>query len=256
MKKIALVLGLVLLAGTAAFATPSTQIWIPSTDIQPFKKVHFGFDQYIKARGDSPYSASTGGQEPNVINNGITVGVLPYEKIQMEVGFDQRSYGVRPYDSAPIYLNAKVGTPEDGLFKGAPAFAVGGYDFGTKKYDTTSGWGTDYNIVYGLAAKTFGKVGRLSLGYYQGNDKMLLDKNGKKDNTGVLASWDRTISEISDKLWVAVDYQGGENSYGALSYAFSWKFAPNVSVIFGEDKWNNSNLKPTYTIQVDIDLDL
>jgi len=256
MKKIAMVLGLVLLAGTAAFATPSTQIWIPSTDIQPFKKLHFGFDQYIKARGDSPYSASTGGQEPNVINNGLTIGVLPMEKVQMEVGFDQRSYGMKPYDSAPIYLNAKIGTPEDALFKGAPAFAVGGYDFGTKKYDTTSAWGTDYNIVYGLLAKTLGKAGRFSVGYYQGNDKMLLDKNGKKDNTGVLASWDRTISEISDKLWVAIDYQGGENSYGALSYGAAWKFAPNVGVIFGMDDWNNSNFKPTYTVQVDIDLDL
>jgi hypothetical protein len=82
---------------------------------------------------------------------------------------------------------------------------------------------------------------------------MLLDKNGVKDETGVLASWDRTITEISDKLWVAVDYMGGENSYGALSYGVAWKFAPNVGVILGQDKFNNSNYKPTYTLQVDID---
>ena len=251
MKKIVLALGLVLLGGTGVFATPSTQIWIPSTDIQPFKKVHFGFDQFIKARG---LDGTT--REPNVINNGITVGVLPTEKIQMEVGFDQRAYGIEPYDSAPIYFNAKLGTPEDSLFTNSPAIAVGGYDFGTKKYTTDAGWGTDYNIVYGVLAKTLGKAGRFSVGYYQGNDKMLLDKNGKKDGKGVLASWDRTISEISDKLWVAVDYQGGENSYGALSYGVAWKFAPNVGVILGMDDWNNSNLKPTYTIQVDIDLDL
>ena len=61
MKKIALVLGLVLLAGTAAFATPSTQIWIPSTDIQPYKKLHFGFDQYIKDRGDSAAASAAAG---------------------------------------------------------------------------------------------------------------------------------------------------------------------------------------------------
>ncbi len=253
MKRIAVVLGLVLLAGSA-FATPSTQIWIPSTDVQGYMKWHFGFDEYMKARGDSPYAAATGGQEPNVINNGLTVGVLPLEKIQMEVGIDQRTYGVRPIDSAPFYFNAKIGTPEDSLFAGSPAIAVGGYDFGTKKYDTAAGWGTDFNIVYGLVAKTFGKAGRFSVGYYQGSDKMLLDKNGKKDNTGILASYDRTLSEISDKLWIAIDYMGGENSYGALSYGLSWKFAPNVSVIFGEDMWNNSNYKPTYTVQVDIDL--
>jgi len=110
MKQVALVMVLVMFAGTAAFATPSTQIWIPSTDIQPFKKLHFGFDQYIKAR---KLDGTT--REPNVINNGLTIG-------------------------------------------------------------------------------------------------------------------------------------------GALSYGVAWKFAPNVGVILGMDDWNNSNYKPTYTIQVDIDL--
>lgn len=249
MKKIALILGLALLTGTAASATPSTQIWIPSTDIQPYKKLHFGFDEYLKAR---KIDGAT--REPNVINNGLTIGVLPTEKVQLEIGIDQRAYGVEPADSSPMYFNAKVGTPEDSLFKGSPALAIGGYDFGTRKYDSTSNIGTDYNIVYGLAAKTFGKAGRFSVGYYQGNDKLLLDKNGKADEKGVLASWDRTISEVSDKLWVAIDYMGGENSYGALSYGVAWKFAPNVSVIFGQDKYNNENYRPTYTFQVDIDL--
>ncbi|MDH4162126.1 MAG: hypothetical protein OEW15_05480 [Nitrospirota bacterium] len=251
MKKIALVMGFVLLCGTAAFATPSTQIWIPSTDIQPFKKVHFGFDQYIKTR---KIDGAT--REANVINNGITVGVLPFEKVQMEVGIDQRAYGVEPADSAPYYFNAKIGVPEDAMFSNSPAVAVGGYDYGTKKFDANTGFGTDYNITYGLLAKTLGKAGRFSVGYYQGSDKLLLDKTGQKDSTGVLASWDRTLSEISDKLWVAVDYMGGENGYGALSYGAAWKFAPNVGVILGMDKYNNDNFKSTYTVQVDIDLDL
>lgn len=251
MKKISVILCMVLLSGTTVFATPSTQIWIPSTDIQAFGKVHFGFDQYIKARPTDEAS-----REPNVINNGITVGVLPFEKLQMEVGIDMRHYGLEPVDSAPVYFNAKIGIPEDALFKYSPAIAVGGYDFGTKKFDANTGFGTDYNITYGLLAKTLGKAGRFSVGYYQGSDKLLLDKTGQKDNTGVLASWDRTISEISDKLWVAIDYMGGENGYGALSYGAAWKFAPNVGVIFGMDKYNNDNFKSTYTVQVDIDLDL
>jgi hypothetical protein len=249
MKKIALVLGLMLLVGTAAYATPSTQIWIPSTDIQPFGKVHLGFDQYIKTR-----RVDGATREANVINNGITLGVLPMEKFQMELGLDYRSYGTQPADSSPFYFNAKIGTPEGSLFTGSPALAVGAYDIGTNKYDSASNVGTDYNIVYALAAKTLGKAGRFSAGYYQGNDKLLLDKDGKKDEKGVLLSWDRTISEISDKLWVAVDYMGGDNSYGALSYGVAWKFSPNVGVIFGMDKYNNDNYKPTYTFQVDIDI--
>ena len=81
------------------------------------------------------------------------------------------------------------------------------------------------------------------------------DRNGAKgDDNGLLVSWDRTMSEISDKLWVAVDYQGGKNAYGATSVGFSWAFAKNVSVIFGYDIWNNKDRagQNTATVQVDI----
>jgi hypothetical protein len=243
MKKLALILGLALFAGTTAYATPSTQIWIPSSDIQPFNKWHLGFDQYIKVK-----RTDSGARETTVSNNGITVGVLPFEKIQAEVGIDQRTVSLEPYDSNPLYYNAKIGTPEGSLFKGSPAIAIGGYDFGTKK-DLT-----DFNIIYGVVAKTLGVAGRFSVGYYAGNDKLLLDKNGEKDETGFLASWDRTMSEISDKLWIAVDYQGSENGYGATSFGLAWKFAPNVGVIVGYDIFTNDNLEPTATFQVDIDL--
>ncbi|MEK6673826.1 MAG: hypothetical protein AABY42_10195 [Nitrospirota bacterium] len=231
---------LVVLTAGIAHATPSTQIWIPSTDIQPFKKVHFGLDVYIKTQSHD------GTTEPTVTNAGLTVGVLPYEKIQMEIGFDYRDIGGD--HTYPLCFNAKLGVPEDAMFKGSPALAAGGYDFGTKS-DVSN-----YNIVYGLISKTFGSLGRLSAGYYSGNKDLLRDIDGNKDNNGILLSWDRTMSEISDKLWAAIDYQGGKNGYGALSFGVSWKFAPNVSVIFGYDIYNESTYKPTATIQLDIDI--
>lgn len=232
------IVALVLFAGIS-YATPSTQIWIPSTDIQPFKKFHFGLDTYIKTKKQD------GVYEPTVTNIGLTVGVLPFEKIQMEVGIDFRDIGGDHTD--PLYFNAKLGIPEDAMFKGSPALAFGGYDFGTKS-DVTN-----YNIFYGLIAKTFRNVGRFSAGYYTGNKDLLIDKDGNKDNHGLLLSWDRTISEISDKLWAAVDYQGAKNGYGALSFGVAWKFAPNVGVIFGYDIYNENTYKPTATIQLDID---
>lgn len=227
------------LFSSVVHATPSTQIWIPSTDIQPFKKFHFGVDTYIKTKSQD------GTTEPTVTNIGLTVGVLPFEKLQMEIGIDYRDIGGD--HTYPIYFNAKLGVPEDAMFKGAPALAVGGYDFGTKSNVT------DYNIVYGLIGKNIGKLGRFSAGYYTGNEDLLLNIEGNKDNHGLLLSWDRTISEISDKLWAAIDYQGRKNSYGALSFGVAWKFAPNVGVIFGYDIYNESNYKPTATIQLDID---
>jgi hypothetical protein len=234
-------LAIAFLAGVA-HATPSTQIWIPSTDIQGFKVFHLGFDTYIKT-----LKTDTGIREGSVINNGLTVGILPFDKIQAEVGIDERVLGAEPADSNPFYFNAKVGTPEDSIFIGSPAIAAGGYDFGTAS-DVTNN-----NIGYGLIAKTLPMIGRLSLGYFTGNDKVLRDDKGHADNQGLLASWDRTISELSNKLWLAVDYQGTKSGYGALSAAFSWKFADNVSVIFGYDIYNNTLLKPTATFQIDVD---
>ena len=111
------------------------------------------------------------------------------------------------------------------MFKGSPAIAFGAYNFGLKKNLT------NYNIIYGVIAKTIPVIGRLSVGYYTGNDKILVDENLKKANNGVLLSWDRTMTEISDKLWLAVDYQGGKNYLGALNLGVSWAFSKNVSVI-------------------------
>ena len=68
------------------------------------------------------------------------------------------------------------------------------------------------------------------------------------------------MTEISDKLWLAVDYQGGKNYLGVLSFGASWAFSKNVSVIFGYDIYNNKNAyyntnnqnANTFTTQVDI----
>jgi uncharacterized protein with beta-barrel porin domain len=51
-----------------------------------------------------------------------------------------------------------------------------------------------------------------------------------------------------------VDYQGGKNAFGALSFGASWAFAKNTSVIFGYDVYNNKDRagQNTFTVQLDI----
>lgn len=234
MKKVTLLIAAALLfaGATSALATPSTQIWIPSTDIQAFKTLHLGIDNYIPAEGE--------GSVPLYVL-GLTAGVLPFEKIQAEIGVDYMSGLGDVADDMPYYFNAKVATPEGALFGGSPALAVGGYNFGTES-DVTN-----QNIVYGLVAKTLPVVGRFSVGYFTSNEDVIGD-----DNSDILASWDRTLTEISPKLWAAVDYQGGESALGALSFGLSWAFADNVSVIAGYDIFNNSDLNDTFTTQLDI----
>ena len=243
MKKLNILsLAFLFFAPLTAKATPSTQIWIPSTDIQQYKTFHLNVDNYV-ASGKN----SDGSWKAPVYDIGPTMGVYAGKKVQGEAGVDIIKAGI-PADSYPLYLHAKAATPEGTIFSGSPALALGGYNFGLKKNIT------EQNIVYGLAAKTLPKVGRLSAGYYAGNDKVLLDENGKKANTGLLLSWDRTISEVSDKLWAAVDYQGGDSSLGAFSFGASWAFAPNTSVIFGYNIYNNAKVAgaDTFTIQLDI----
>jgi hypothetical protein len=217
--------------------------------VQPYKTFHLGFDTYIRAN-----SNDDGSRTAPVVVIGPTVGVLPFPKIQAELGFDLISAG-GDLDKYPLYFHGKLGTPEDSLFKLSPAIAVGGYNFGTKTGDVRNGeLATNQNLVYGLVAKTIPVVGRLSAGYFTGNKKVLVDENGSSDEKGVLLSWDRTMTEISDKLWLAVDYQGSDSALGALSFGASWAFAKNVSVILGYDIYNERRTggENTVTLQLDI----
>jgi hypothetical protein len=241
MKAMAMAAVLVAAAAGSALATPSTQIWIPSTDIQAFKTVHLGIDSYIRVANDPNYGNN---KAPNIYDLGLTFGVLPFELIQLEVGVDYVVNGTS-YDNTPVYFNWKLGTPEDGLFKYMPAVAIGMYNMGTNNL-------TNQNLLYGLVAKNLPVIGRLSIGGYTGSEHVL----GKNQNTGLLASWDRTMSEISDKLWMAVDYMSGNNFNGALSFGASWAFTKNVSLLVGFDIWNEAKTggKNTFTTQLDINL--
>lgn len=242
-------------------ATPSTQIWIPSTDIQPFNVWHLGVDNYLRATDAGRFAPGT--RDPNFYDVGLTLGVLPLDALKAELGADYLVNGT-PYDDTPFYFNAKIGIPEGGLFTNSlslnsPALALGGFNFGTntRKDSATR---TDQDIIYAEVAETlpaFGAIpslGRFTVGFYRGNPDVLLGTDGEKANTGILASWDRTMSEVSDKLWVAIDYMGGGNVNSGVSFGVAWAFSKNVSVIFGYDMWDKPALagSNTFTTQLDI----
>jgi hypothetical protein len=131
-----------------------------------------------------------------------------------------------------------------------PAIAIGSYDMGTRANRT------NYNVWYGRIAKTVQidklNLGRFSAGYFIGNGKLLRDKDGLRDNKGPMIAWERVMTEISDKLWLCVDYQATQSSYGALNAGFSWAFTKDISAIIAYDIYNNRNLTDTVTFQLDI----
>lgn len=250
-----------LMLSLTVFATPSTHIWAPSTDIQPYKKIHLTSDVYIPVsdqdrNGNKLYVQQVYGLTFSLLSNQSQDNLLgklwqPLDKIMTEAGFDYKKGFGSILDKWPVYFNFKLGVPEDAYFKNMPAFAIGIYEMGYKHNYT------DNNILYVKGAKTISmgsvNLGRFSVGYFRGNGRTLRDKNSERDNAGSMFAWERILSEISDRLWVCVDYQGTQSSYGAINYGVAWKFADNISTIAGYDVYNNPNLKSTMTLQLDVD---
>ncbi|MFA4844174.1 MAG: hypothetical protein WC632_04395 [Candidatus Margulisiibacteriota bacterium] len=212
-----------LLLAIPAGATPSTQIWNPSTDIQAKGAWHFGIDDYftVEDRTSGGYAFPT--------DVGLTYGLLP----GLEVGIDAMLPQNLP--GSGLLFNAKYGFPEGEVL---PALALGSYGLGTLPGLT------DMNVIYGLAAKTF-PLGRISAGYFTGNAATI-----GADNKGYILTWDKALT---DKVWACVDYASGQSTLGATFYGFSWLFAPNTSIIFGYGTYNNG-AKPTVTTQLDINI--
>src|SRR5512138_3772269 len=66
-----------LAAAGAASATPSTTVWTPATTYtQPYLVPHLTYDTYFAQKGNLPGTY------------GVTMGVLPSDKFQGELGFD------------------------------------------------------------------------------------------------------------------------------------------------------------------------
>jgi hypothetical protein len=247
-----------------ALAGPSNQIVIPSTDVQEYLTGRLEIDNYFRASGDKN-STGVGSRDPNTMDIGITAGVLPFKYLQMEIGFDYLVTASDPNDQHPWSGNVKLATPEDSICKYSPAIAVGIYnarpvkDIATRDAPSvTSG----QNIIYGLVAKTvpaFGSIpslGRFSAGYYRGSRRALVDDpdpaRAKPATDGVLLSWDRTMTEINERLWFGVDYQGGNNVLGSVNAGAAWNFTKRISLLIGYDLYTKKSLagSNTFTTQV------
>lgn len=156
LKQTLLAFALVALA-VPAYAAPTAQINIPSTDAKGLKELAISVTNYTRFS-----SKSNAG--PNSYALGVETGLLPFENVKLEVGVDYVSTGSgSETDDHPFYFNAKLATAEELGAKWMPAFAVGIFNAGT--YDRpATGVSTRQNISYLLAAKTLPVVGRLSVG--------------------------------------------------------------------------------------------
>lgn len=248
MIRISAALIILLMLCSIAYATPSTTYWTPMTpDIQPYGVLHIGVDNYFTVFRKA---ANGGGSFPT--DFGLTMGVLPFEKLQMEVGVD-----LLESSDYPLYFNAKIGSPEEALFKGSPALYLGIFNVGTKNNVTNQ------NVVFGVIGKTIPGIGRLSVGPYIGNKKVLVDKDGNKENTGIMVAFDRGFLPVKDKagneynkIVFAADYASGKNAIGGGGFGLYYYFTKDISLLTGPVWFNEEaiNGKWKWTIQLDINL--
>jgi hypothetical protein len=247
MKKILILLFAALqsvIFSVAAFATPSTVYWSPCTTyFQPFGKGHIGYDSYVR-----PNSALSN-------DYGFTVGVLPFKEINAEVGYDallpQAPLTADSKDAKNAsYVNAKIGTPEDGIIP--VGIAVGIFNAGFVK-DVT-----DYDVIYGVIQKTINNIGTFAVGGYTGNKKLLLNETGDADNKGIMLGY--TSPQVG-KFIFAADYMSGKNALGAWGGGVYTYFADNVTLLTGP-VFPNANTylagskEMVWTLQLDIDFDI
>lgn len=203
-------------------ATPSSLIWIPSTDIQTQDKTHFGIDSYFT---------------PQPLKAGETTGAFTTPDYGLTWGYKNFEFGIDYIASQndPVYFNAKVkllGKKATDLNLVAGIYNVG----------TTSATNSEVKYVMGSVATKDGT--RFTLGYGFGRQEVLGD-----DHNMIMAGIDK---QLNDKWWVGVDYQGGKSSLGALSVGAAYNFTPNVSLLVGYSFYNNQDYKNTITTQIDI----
>jgi hypothetical protein len=244
----ALVAAVLLTSATAASATPSTVYWTPATTYtQPYLVPHLTYDTYF----------SEGGlMQPDY---GLTVGVLPFDKVQAEVGIDLLQPGVTADN---LYLNGKVTLVEGAYAEWQPGISLGIQSVGFKTDYS------NYDHTYLTLGKTFG-FGTIGVGgYYGAGSKALYTSSaGKVVRSGFMASY--TSPDINlkltglEKIAFAADWASGNNYFGAGGVGVALYFTPSISLLTGPVFVNDKDLfKSTYgssfywTAQIDVDFDL
>ncbi len=231
-----------------AAATPSSTYWTPLTpDMQGYGVFHIGVDNYFTVFREAEDGA---GDFPTDL--GLTVGVLPFEKFQMEIGVDL----LEPSDD-PLFFNLKMGAPEGVLFGGSPALQIGIFNAGTEDGVT------DYNIVYAVVGKTIPGVGRLSAGPYVGNDEVLVSSEGEEKNDGFMVAFDRGFHPVEqaegtsfNRFVLAADYASGDNALGGGGVGLYAYFTPKVSLLTGPVWFNDEGVNGEWkwTVQLDVNV--
>ncbi len=255
MKKIVRILAACALALSAqtAWATPSTLFWTPATTyMQPFLLPHLGLDTYFNDKAAYP------------IDLGLTIGVLPFEKWQAEVGVDFFFPYVNYFFAQPagaLQLNAKGGVVEGAYGEWFPGITAGIYGVGLNQ-------GTQFDILHAEIGKTF-FFGALTVGGYYGaggsnRDLERRRRRGAQTRGGLIASYISPdfVLDLKGlyKINFFADVQTGNNAFGAVAGGVGVYLTPAIDILTGPVFFLNKYSQPglstmMWSVQLDIDID-
>jgi hypothetical protein len=237
-----------LLVAGPARPTPSTVFWTPATTYtQPFLVPHLTYDSYVA-------------EKSFVANDyGLTVGVIPSDRIQGEIGFDIFQPG-RFKDL--FQINGKLTLTEGAFGSWQPGVSAGIMNVGFKK-DVS-----DYDLLHLEVGKTL-PLGTVAVGGYYGAGSKLLwqDEKGKEKRAGVMGSYTSPDLVLNltglQKINVFGDISSGNNWFGAGGVGIGLYPAANVDVLIGPVWYLDSKLAKAlygadmvWSVQLDIDFDL
>ena len=244
--------GLFIHAGQA-WATPSTTYWTVSTTyVQPYLVPHVTYDTYF-GKG---IVTGQDGSPIYPVTTGLTMGILPWDALQLEVGFDLLLPSPNPF-----LFNAKLGTPENTLFNGSPSLAIGIFGVGTKSD------ATDYNVLHATLQKNLPWGGYVAAGafYGIGSTSLWTSSDGNENRAGFIggiAAPDINVNIPGLKKIVAVaDVQTGKNAMGAGGFGLYFYFTDTIDLLTGPVFFFDGDLQPgkssfLWTVQLDIDVTL
>jgi len=256
MKKIVRVLAAcaIALSAQSAWATPSTIFWTPATTyIQPFLVPHLGMDVYFNDKANYP------------INLGFTIGVLPFEKIQAEVGLDVffpywGSQAIFLSPAGALALNAKIGTPEGSFAEWSPGISGGIFGVGLNQ-------ATQFSILHAEIGKTF-FFGNLTAGGYYGAGgvgALWSDVDGAPVTRGGFIGSYTSPDLVFDlkglyKINFFADIQTGNNAFSAAGGGIGVFFTPSIDILTGPVFFLNKYTQPgmstmMWSVQLDVDID-
>jgi len=236
----------VLATASDAWATPSTTFWTPSTPYtQPYLVPHLTYDTYFGEQGAYP------------IDLGLTIGILPFDVVNAEIGADVLYPG---NTDTTFGVNGKVTLVEGKLAPWQPAVSAGVANVGFKK-DIS-----DLYLLHAHLGKTFPVIGEIGGGVYTAlNDKLLVDKNGEKDATGFFLHWMGPEIPVGlsglKKIVPAADFQSGSNVLSAVGGGLYFYFTDAIDLLVGPVFFLEPELQPgkadwLFTAQIDVDFDL